>query len=114
MDHFDFKKKLTVAGAAAALFFVLAPGHIVSLPPVDNADGTKGTVIRSGKVDMRSAAAHAVLFGAGFYGILYAMHWMKHSKSGSVDAVASSMRYRSGGNYAMSTYANLPASQSIW
>lgn len=64
MSGLDLK---TIAGASA-LFFVLSPGVLLSVPPVDNEDGTKGSLIMSGKTSVLSAAVHALVF-AGALGL---------------------------------------------
>jgi Protein of unknown function (DUF3339) len=64
MSGLDMK---TIAGASA-LFFVLSPGILLSVPPANNEDGSKGKILMSGKTSVLSAAVHALVF-AGALGL---------------------------------------------
>jgi hypothetical protein len=124
MADSSLKKKLIIAGAGAALFVALCPGHLLSLPPADEADGTKGDTFLSGKVDVRSCLTHGMIFAGGLFGIMYAYDTYSTSSSSavmptslppvaSVESMGAARdMYATQAPYAMSTYATLPA--NVW
>lgn len=84
----ETKQLLIKSAIMSGLFIALAPGLVLSIPPVEEADGTKGSMLFSGKVDLRSALVHTGVFFLATAGLFYGAkkYWSDSTIGGALAA----------------------------